>query len=94
LLIGWGVVEPGPDPSRSKLTFEGTEDIKTDPNGELILRAAGGDFRLVKPGVYQEIHGTNKSVAVRYVLVKADAKGSGCDKFNMRYRSDEDRKGL
>jgi hypothetical protein len=74
LLLYLGAVQPGADPSRIKLSFDCTVDIETDAKGDLILRAAAGDIRRVKPGVNQEIDGTNKSVAVRYILVKADAK--------------------
>lgn len=67
------VVQPGADPNQIKLAFEGTEEIRTDEKGDLILKTAGGELRLVKPGVYQEINGIKQGVGVRYVLEKRDA---------------------
>lgn len=69
------VVQPGADPNQIKLSFKGTEDLRTDTSGDLILRAGGGEVRLVKPGVYQNINGVKKGISVKYVLNKPDPGG-------------------
>ncbi len=66
------VVSPGADPHQIKLAFEGTDDIKLDAQGDLILRTNGGELHLKKPLVYQEINGTKQMIAAQYVVHSQD----------------------
>ncbi|HBB88300.1 MAG TPA: hypothetical protein DC047_11850 [Blastocatellia bacterium] len=62
------VVQPGSDPRRIALAFEGADQITVDDNGELVLKLAGKEIRQHKPLVYQDINGTRQEIASRYAL--------------------------
>src|SRR2546425_374238 len=62
------VVAPGADPNQIKLAFQGSEDVKVDTNGNLVLKVAGGEVQLLRPHVYQEIKGKKQLIAARYIL--------------------------
>jgi hypothetical protein len=62
------VVAPGADPQQIKLAFQGAEDVKIDGQGDLILQVNGGEVRLFKPNVYQNINGKKQIIAGRYIL--------------------------
>jgi hypothetical protein len=65
------VVAPGADPNNIKLTFQGANNIKVTPAGELVLHTANGDLRMHKPVIYQQIEGVRQPIAGSYAL-KAD----------------------
>ena len=62
------VVQPGGDPRRIGLDFEGADGIETDPQGDLIVHVAGGALRQHKPVAYQEREGARQEVAAAYVV--------------------------
>lgn len=62
------VVAPAADPTRIRLSIDSARKLKTDTHGDLILRIADTEVRLVKPTVYQESGGNRKAIASRYVL--------------------------
>src|SRR5262249_48964982 len=62
------VLSPGADPSRIALAWEGTERIRVDETGDLVLTTSAGDFRQKRPVVYQEIRGQKVMVAASYRL--------------------------
>jgi hypothetical protein len=62
------VVRPGAHPNTIKLSFQGAEDVSIDDQGDLILQVSGGEVRLLKPNVYQEIKGKKQTIAARYIL--------------------------
>src|SRR3989449_9702416 len=62
------VVRPGADPNLIKLAFQGAEDVRIDGQGDLILQVSGGELRLLKPNVYQEIKGKKQIIDGRYIL--------------------------
>lgn len=62
------VLAPGVDPRQVKLAFEGASHIEVSPAGELVLRTTGGNIRLHKPVIYQEIDGARKPIDGGYVL--------------------------
>jgi hypothetical protein len=47
------IVAPGVDPKTIQLGFQGTEKLRIDAQGDLVLRIRGGEVRLQKPIVYQ-----------------------------------------
>jgi hypothetical protein len=65
------VVAPGADPHNIKLTFQGANNIKVTPTGELVLHTANGGLRMHKPVIYQQIEGVRQPIAGSYAL-KAD----------------------
>src|SRR5438445_446259 len=62
------VVSPGADPKAITLAFEGMDGVAIDALGDLVLRADGGEVRLRKPVVYQELSGQRAVIPTRYVL--------------------------
>jgi hypothetical protein len=58
------VVAPGADPRRIQLEFEGTEKVRVDSGGGLVLRTATGEVRQRKPLVLQG----RRVVTGRYVV--------------------------
>jgi uncharacterized repeat protein (TIGR01451 family) len=67
------VVAPGADPGRIRLKFEGARKTRVEENGDLVVSADGGDVRQQKPFAYQEINGTVREVASRYVVDRRGA---------------------
>jgi hypothetical protein len=48
------VVAPGADPDSIRLAYEGVEDLRLEPGGDLVLRTKLGEIRQHSPAVYQE----------------------------------------
>lgn len=61
------VVEPGADPGRIALEFEGADGLKTDSSGDLLIETAAGVVRHLRPLVYQEAGGVRRVVEGEYV---------------------------
>ena len=51
------LVNPGSNPNRIRLAFEGAQRIQIDASGDLLLRCPAGDLRFHRPVAYQEAHG-------------------------------------
>jgi beta-propeller repeat-containing protein len=62
------VVSPGGDPSAIRMEFQGAEQTRLDPNGDLILIAAGEEIRHKKPVAYQAIGNQRTEVPARFVM--------------------------
>ncbi|HWT01381.1 MAG TPA: SBBP repeat-containing protein [Pyrinomonadaceae bacterium] len=69
------VVAPGADPGAIEMEFQGARSISISPNGDLVLRADGGEMTLKKPVAYQELDGRTVGVAGRYVIKGARRVG-------------------
>jgi hypothetical protein len=65
------VVAPGADPSVIRLSFEGTDKMEVDGQGNLILHVAGGDVIQRAPKIYQDIGGVKQAVSGHYVVEAA-----------------------
>ncbi len=61
------VLAPGADPHTPTLSFEGADRLEIDTRGELVLHTAGGDLRMHKPLIYQEVEGVRQPIAGGYV---------------------------
>ena len=61
------IVQPGADPDRIRLQFEGIDEVSIERGGALRLRTPAGDVRQYRPAVYQEIAAMRKPVGGRYV---------------------------
>jgi len=62
------VLAPGADPRIIRLAIAGSEKLEAGTDGGLVLRTTGGEVRLHKPIVYQQVNGTRKEATGRYVL--------------------------
>jgi hypothetical protein len=62
------VVNPGANPDRIELSFDGAKHISTDASGNLILTSEAGELRLQHPVSYQEKNGTREAVDSRFVV--------------------------
>ena len=69
------VVRPGTDPNIIALSFEGTDGLKVDAQGELVLHARGVEIRQRKPLIYQEVDGVRREVAGSYKLKDRNTVG-------------------
>ena len=70
------VVKPNSDPGKIRLRLEGSEVMKIDEAGGLLLRVSGGYVRLARPQAYQdpqacqEKSGRRCAVWARYVMAR------------------------
>jgi hypothetical protein len=62
------VVAPHADPNAITLEFPDTERLTVDGHGDLVLHAAGGQFRMRKPLIYQVVNGSREMIAGSYAL--------------------------
>jgi len=62
------VVAPGSDPKVIALAFEGADNLEVDAQGDVVLAVNGGELRLRKPLVYQEVDGRRTPIAGNYML--------------------------
>ncbi len=62
------VVAPGADPNRITLSFEGA-NVSINNQGDLVLRIAGGEIKLQRPHVYQEVNGVKHIIPGSYRLL-------------------------
>ncbi len=69
------IVAPGADPKAVRLAFKGADKLNVDAQGDLVLHTKGGDVRLRKPLVYQDVDGKRRQIDGRYSLQPAKGKG-------------------
>ena len=62
------VVSPGADPQSIRLAFDGDEKQRIDDHGDLALEAKGGEIRMHRPVVFQQIDGSRRNIAANFVL--------------------------
>ena len=62
------IVTPGANPEAIQLAFEGEDDLEIDAQGDLVLDSDGGQVRLHKPFVYQQVDGVRQEISGAYVL--------------------------
>jgi uncharacterized repeat protein (TIGR01451 family) len=62
------VIAPGGDPNAIALRFRGAEKLELSPEGDLIVRSAGGELRMRRPKVYQTGDKGQETVAGSYLL--------------------------
>jgi hypothetical protein len=61
-------VRPGADPRAIKFEIQGAEQIKLDPQGNLVLKMENGELRLQCPVVYQKSYGRQVVVDGAYAV--------------------------
>lgn len=62
------VLQPGADPERIRIAFEGTERLRLDASGNLVLKTPAGEVIQHAPVIYQEDGAGRTPVAGKYVL--------------------------
>ena len=62
------VIAPGADASVIALEFDAAESVRIDAEGRLVITAGGRELRQRPPHVYQDVHGTRRTVPARYRL--------------------------
>ncbi len=62
------VVAPGGDPAAIRLRFEGTQDLRIDAEGDLIVRVGGREIRQHKPRVYQLSGAATREIGGAFTL--------------------------
>ncbi len=62
------IVAPGADPKVIALAFQGADRLEIDIQGDLVLHTAGGQIRLHKPFIYQEVNGVRREISGGYAL--------------------------
>jgi hypothetical protein len=64
------IVAPGADPKSIRLSLGGSERLRVDAHGDLVLSVSGGEVVLQKPVVYQMLKGERHEIEGNYVLEK------------------------
>src|SRR5581483_2818497 len=62
------VLAPGADPRQIRFAVTGTSEVHVDGQGDLVIRAAEGEIRLRKPGIFQGGGKAKRQIAGRYTL--------------------------
>lgn len=69
------VVAPNGAATKIRLSFDGADRVRVDPDGNLVVSAAGREIRQPRPYAYQDIDGVRREIASRYEIVgKTDAR--------------------
>jgi hypothetical protein len=63
------IVAPGADPGQVRLAFEGAEELRIDPAGDLVARVGQDEVRLRRPLSYQEAGGARRQVESAWRLL-------------------------
>lgn len=69
------VVEPGADPSRIRMCYQGVDSTAIDEAGNLILRTGAGEVWQHRPVIYQELASGRRIVSGEYVRLGAGEVG-------------------
>ena len=65
-------MKPGADPRAIRLKIGGGGKLSLDVSGAVKIATSGGSIGIALPKIYQEIHGTRKTVAGHYAIRGAD----------------------
>jgi hypothetical protein len=67
------IVSPGADPKKIRMTFENTDQLRIDKQGDLVIQMGGNEYRHKKPVIYQEVAGKRALVAGGWILHGGEA---------------------
>ncbi len=81
-------VAPGADPSKVALDFAGGRVLRVDGDGDVMLGLgkSGGEIKLGKPVVYQEIAGVRHEITGRFILRGSHRVGFSLGKYDRAQR--------
>ena len=69
------IVKPGADPELISLSFEGSEQVEIDDEGNLLIQTKIDKLRLLRPTVYQDINGNQQEIESSYEIREAGKVG-------------------
>ncbi len=61
-------VAPGADPGAIRFNTDGADDLRIDSTGDLLISVPGGDLRMHKPVVYQQMAQVRQPISGGFVL--------------------------
>ncbi len=73
------------DPSRIEMRIDGADGLRLSRDGTLLVATGNGDVELSAPVAYQQIDGTHREVAVRYVLTGMNTYRFALSDYDRRY---------
>jgi uncharacterized protein (TIGR03437 family) len=76
------VVQPGADPSKIRLTFDGADSIAADAGGDLTVKIGSVEIRSRKPRIYQRSAHGDKLVDGGYVVLGKRRAGLAIDRYD------------
>ena len=76
------LVAPGANPRSIEFEIKGSRETRIDAQGNLVLVTSVGNVQLLRPGIYQVIHGERRDVSGRYVLRGKDHVGFAVGAYN------------
>jgi hypothetical protein len=76
------VVQPGADPSRIRLRFEGGNNLRVDSSGGLVLSTPCGDLRQRRPVAFQQRSGERVPVPVDFRILSTEEAGFELGQFD------------
>jgi hypothetical protein len=62
------IVAPGANPAAIALKVNGASKMRLNSRGDVVVRVPGGEVRLQKPVIYQQVKGERHEVAGSYIL--------------------------
>jgi Domain of unknown function DUF11/Beta-propeller repeat len=77
-------VAPGVDSKQVNLSFRGSNKLRIDADGNLVLATGAGNVKLQAPRVYQNIAGEQRIVAGKFVLRAKDQVGFDLGEYDRR----------
>lgn len=69
------LLQPGAHPERVRLKVTGSEPLQLDAAGNLLLNVDGRELRLQAPRSFQDINGSRREIATRFVLQDTQTVG-------------------
>ena len=76
------VVQPGADPAKIRLAFDGADGIAMDAAGDLVVRIGGAEVRSRRPRIYQKGHDGEQLVSGRYTVLGKRSAGFVIDRYD------------
>jgi hypothetical protein len=77
------IVAPQADPHRIAFDVRGAKGIRTDVQGDLILKMSDGEIRWHKPNVYQEKDGARQEISAHYAITDKNRVGFELAKYDV-----------
>ena len=76
------ILAPGADPRAVTVAVDGAEKLVLDRRGDLVLHTSVGPVRMARPVVYQNVEGSRRPVAGRFVLKGPDRVGFDIGRYD------------
>lgn len=76
------VVQPGADPAKIRLAFDGADRIRADAAGDLVVTVGSVEIHSRKPRIYQEAKNGGQEVSGRYTVLGKRRAGFAIDGYD------------